>query len=455
MGEHAILTARLLLWALCAGAVVLPLRWAFVCMILASHLDITTASFTSSSSIGFENSIRIVALPTILLLRTRFRPLKDFDWGLPHKLWIALILYAGIASFWSEFPLSAVKMVIYLMIYLIIYMIFLDGWRNGLIDARSVKIATLAVLALAVVQTYVLGNYAGTEDRLTSFSTPQYFAAYLLAVLAILLFSGEGGLLHGVCCASVVLAIVLSGSRYIFVSMIALGAIAAFRPSARSRKGPAFKSILVRSALIGTVAVIGTAALIKYFPTSRVDELLEVTNTRDAAIEDIGTLAWRLGIYSEIMDQLKARSPRQFFFGSGTSSGAGLMLDFQPSLYVESGVDGVDGNRVLHSEFLRSLYEWGIPGIAILSLFVVCVCAAFARKLAVEGPGSSLAFLGVFPSIVFGLAIENLLAGAGSAAGIGIVLALTFAWQGPRVALRDSRRGKLVPSDGALLKAGA
>lgn len=104
------------------------------------------------------------------------------------------------------------------------------------------------------------------------------------------------------------------------------------------------------------------------------------------------------------------------------------MLDLHPERYAQAGEDAVDGNRVLHSEFLRALYEWGVPGVVLLCLFVATLCVGYAKKAWREGGGRSLAFLGMFPSILFGLAIENLLAGAASAAGIGIVVTMAYAW---------------------------
>jgi hypothetical protein len=84
------------------------------------------------------------------------------------------------------------------------------------------------------------------------------------------------------------------------------------------------------------------------------------------------------------------------------------------------------GTKSAHS---LALYEWGIFGLGLLCVFLIATVAGFARKMASEGGGSALAFLGVLPSIVLGLAIENVLAGAPSAAGVGILLAMSFAWK--------------------------
>jgi O-antigen ligase len=140
----------------------------------------------------------------------------------------------------------------------------------------------------------------------------------------------------------------------------------------------------------------------------------------------MGTLGWRLGIYAEILERLEKRDAIGLLFGSGTSSGAKLMLDRDSENYE---LNSVDANRVLHSEYLRALYEWGVVGLVIFLAFLCATVIAFKRKITAESGGCGLAFLGVLPSLLIGLAIENVLAGAVSAAGVGILLAISFADQ--------------------------
>ena len=111
------------------------------------------------------------------------------------------------------------------------------------------------------------------------------------------------------------------------------------------------------------------------------------------------------------------------------------MLNHDPDHYDR---DGIDANRVLHSEFLRALYEWGILGLGLLLAFLITTTAGFVKKITADRGGAALAFAGALPSIVMGLAIENILAGAASAGGVGILLAMTFAWKGEPTAPRDA-----------------
>ena len=435
MPGEALLVARVLFWVFAAGVVLLPMRWSLFCFILAAHMDITSLTFNSATAVGFENTIRIGALPLLLLLRTGFAPLKDITWTLPQKIWLGLVVYAAIAGAWSGFPLAAIKMVAYLITYFVLFLIFCSAWSEGWIDMGLLRLVAWSVIALAVLQTFVLGDeWGGLEERFTSFSTPQYFAAFLVAVLAILIFSGEKGWFHYATCGGLMLTIVFSGSRYVFVSMVALLIIACFQVVSGHgslKWRPNLRKMLVTLAL----AAAGIGILVSYLPYNRIDELVWAASDDDSTVEDVGTLAWRIGIYEDIVEHLEKRTGPELFLGSGTSSGAALMLNHDPDHYDR---DGIDANRVLHSEFLRALYEWGILGLGLLLAFLIATTAGFVKKITADGGGAALAFAGALPSIVMGLAIENILAGAASAGGVGILLAMTFAWNGEPAAPSDA-----------------
>jgi hypothetical protein len=435
MADEALLIARVLFWIFAAGVVLLPMRWALFCYILASHLDITSLSFNSATAIGFENAIRVAGLPVLLLLRTGVGSLHSNSWTLPQKLWLALAAYAAVAGLWGGFSLSAFKMVVYLLAYFVLYAVFCTAWVNGWLDVAIVRLAAWCIIALALIQTYLLENAFGElEDRFTSFSTPQYFAACLVALLAILVFSSEKSFFHYTTCGALVLAIVLSGSRYVLISTLALVLIACFQLVQGREGSPRWRPNLRKIVLTLLVAGAGVTGLVSYLPYSRLDELFSAASDRDGSVEEVGTLAWRLGIYTDILERLEKRTGAELFFGSGTSSGAALMLNHDPDHYDR---EGIDANRVLHSEFLRALYEWGIPGLGLLVAFLVATTAGFVKKIAVEGGGPALAFAGALPSIVFGLAIENMLASAASSGGVGILLAMTFAWKGESIEALD------------------
>jgi hypothetical protein len=446
MPDEALLVARVLFWVFAAGVVLLPMRWSLFCFILAAHMDITSLTFNSATAVGLENTVRIGGLPLLLLLRTGFAPIKDMAWTLPQKMWITFVVYAAIAGVWSGFPLAALKMVAYLITYFVLFLIFCSAWEERWVDIGLLRLVAWSVILLGVLQTFVLGDaWGGLEERFTSFSTPQYYAAFLVAVLAILLFSGEQGWFHYATCGGLMVTIVFSGSRYVFVSMVALVVIACFQFVPGKHEGlkwrPNLRKIIVTLAL----GAAGIAILVSYLPYNRIDELVWAASDDDSTVEDVGTFAWRLGIYEDILEHLATRTGAELFFGSGTSSGAALMLNHDPDHYDR---EGIDANRVLHSEFLRALYEWGILGLALLLTFLIAATAGFVRKIAADGGGAALAFAGALPSIVMGLAIENILAGAASAGGVGILLAMTFAWKGEPVVSYDAVFDEAFETDG-------
>jgi hypothetical protein len=450
MPDEALLIARVLFWVFAAGVLLLPMRWSVFCFILAAHMDITSLSFNSATAVGFENAVRITGLPFLLLLRTGFAPLRAISWTLPLKLWMALVAYAAIAGLWSEFSLAAIKMVAYLGAYFILYMTFCSAWEEGWFDIGMIRWVAWCVIGLALLQSFALGNeWGGPEERLTSFSTPQYFAAFLVAVLAILMFSGERGWFHYTTCCALMITIVFSGSRYVSLSMVALVVVACFKivssEEGRTRWKPNFRKII----LVLAIAVAGAATLASYLPYNRMDQLVNAASD-DGDLEDVGTLAWRLGIYEDILERLERRTGRELIVGSGTSSGAALMLNHDPDHYDR---EGIDANRVLHSEFLRALYEWGILGLGLLIAFLVATTTGFLKKIATDRGGPALAFAGALPSIVMGLAIENVLAGAASAGGVGILLAMSYAWKGEQVAAYEPAFDEGFDADGATLSA--
>jgi O-antigen ligase len=213
----------------------------------------------------------------------------------------------------------------------------------------------------------------------------------------------------------------------------------------RTRWKPNFRKII----LVLAIAVAGVATLASYLPYNRIDQLVNAASD-DGDVEDVGTLAWRLGIYEDIFESLERRTGRELIVGSGTSSGAALMLNHDPDHYDR---EGIDANRVLHSEFLRALYEWGILGLGLLIAFLVATTTGFLKKIATDRGGPALAFAGALPSIVMGLAIENVLAGAASAGGVGILLAMSYAWKGEQAAAYDPAFDEGFDADGATLSA--
>src|SRR5262249_19701222 len=210
--------------------------------------------------------------------------------------------------------------------------------------------------------------------------------------------------------------------RYVFVSTGLLLAMASFRFTSCETGAVEFRVSFRRMLLVLAAAAAGIAALMSYLPDNRIDQLVTVAADQDLTVEDVGTFAWRYAIYQDIWSNLQKRGRTELLFGSGTCSGAALMVERDPEHH---DLQDIDGNRSLHSEILRALYEWGIFGLALLLFFLTATIWGFARKVAAQHGGPALAFIGALPSILIGLAIENVFAGAASAAGVGILLAMS------------------------------
>jgi hypothetical protein len=188
----------------------------------------------------------------------------------------------------------------------------------------------------------------------------------------------------------------------------------------RAGKEVNLRLIVKRLAVTGIALVaIGTYIFIEQ-PDSRINQMLEGAFTRSGSLEDVGTFAWRFSLYQKTVAELSSRSPVKLAFGTGTSSGANLVL--------EEGIateENVDPNRTFNEEFLRFLYEWGLPGLALLVYMlyqVGAVCFQMVRRNSREG----WAFLAIFIPLLISLTVENIFADASSPGGMGYLLILTF-----------------------------
>ena len=431
MEAQAVLVAKVLFWIMAAGVVFLPHKWAVFSFLLIVHIDVSGGSWASASSVGFENTLKVLALPTVLLLRTKLQPLQEIKWSLALKSWIFFILYVAIATLWSTFPLSAIKMISYLYCYFAQFIIFTYAWTKGWINYSIIVTNLWLVMLLAALQTYLLGNPFGlVENRFTSFSSPQYFAAYLISILSILFFSANTGVVHIASTLVVIVSLLLSGSRYAFVGSIFLLLFLAI-VKFFSKKTPHGQFLILTIGLFGVALIIAAINLIPYYlPESRLNELVESSSSQ-GGIQSVGTLNWRLGLYQEIEKQINDRNVIQLLFGSGTSSGANLMLGFfgYNQAYAESSIDA---NRILHNEFLRSIYEWGIIGTLIMVYSLIVTLFSYLKLALVDHSISALAFVGIFPTIIVSLAIENILAGGGAPVGVGYILVMSYGVAGQR-----------------------
>jgi O-Antigen ligase len=422
---EALLVAKVLFWLLGIGVAVLPLRWAFLSYLVVMHIDLAGPLFASSTSVGFENLLKVIGLPIILLFRTQFKPLTHAKITWAFVLWTVLILYATLTTFWSPFLLSGVKMVFYLYAYLVIFLIFVHGWSEGWIDDSLVIMSLWLVIGLAVLQTYVLGNPFGVikivkEFRFTSFTHAQAFAGYLITVLAIILFSKKTSLIKIVSIGAILVGTVLTGSRYVFFGMAFLFFFAWLNLFFKKGKLQDRPLDLAKMLFAPAFVIVSIVAIANFAPDNRLNQLAE--SNSGGSEKGLGTFIWRLGIYERALSIMPDRDIFPLVFGSGTSSGAQLVIGYD-SRYSE---DSIDANRVVHSDFIRAFYEWGLIGGFTFLIFLGASFISYLNLAMVKKSTAALAFIGIFPNLLFGLAIENILTASSSPDGIGLVLVMAY-----------------------------
>ncbi len=428
--DPALLIAQVLFCFLGVGIIALPLRWALVCYLLVMHIDLSGPSFASASSLGLANVLKIIGFPIILLLRMKMRPLIKARITLPLLVWIIFILYATLTTFWSAFPFAGLKMVSYLFTYLLLFIVFTYAWSEGLLDSFNVAVSLWLILGIAILQTYVLGNPFGyikiarniIEFRLTSFTYPQAFAGYLIATISILIFSKKLTLFSYVSIFAALCAILVTGSRYVLFGTILLFLFTWTIFMLRKSKGQNQKLKFIKGILIPLVLVVELAFVAYLTPNNRLNQLISSDSSGGATVGNVGTFLWRLGIYERAFQMIPERDMFPLIFGSGTSSGAELVLGYDPR-YSEGGIDA---NRVVHNDFIRSLYEWGMVGSFLFICFLAATFYYYLDRAMIRKSAAALAFLGIFPNLIFGLSIENILTASSSPEGVGLVLVMAY-----------------------------
>lgn len=439
----------LLFYVLAFGILFLPIRWSLLCLLLAGNVAVNPSSFVSASSVSWQNAVETLVLPAFLLLRlTRFR-LPKIAWTFPSKAWAVLVFYAAVSVFWSPFKLSGLKMVAYLAAWFVLYLVFDLCWQSRLLDQKLVVAALWGGLALACLQTYVLGNpLYGAQDhpgqfvsaQFAPFRGPQFFGPFLACLLSLLLFSRERHAFRLVSIVACLYAIVLVGSRY---ALIEAGIVTfvwwLLKAKAVRAKGTVRLGRVLPILLFVVVLFVGFRAAIGWaMPKSRVNQLLELGSNPQVVEE--GDFGWRLLVYGRVMRALTSRSLGQLAIGSGTSSGGEVAIK---DLNVPLEEGDMDPNRTIHDEFLRAEYEWGVVGLGIGFGLLIYTLRELRRRAFLLRSLASFAALSILPGIVLALLVENPLAGPSSSEGLGYLLVLTYGFyfvRPPRPSQLESNR---------------
>jgi hypothetical protein len=423
MNDNPMVVPTVIFWILVFLAVVTPIRWSVVLYLLLVQIDLSAVGNFSTDSMGIENAIKVVVIPTLLLFKIRkelqFSPQARKYFG----LWFLFVAYVGLASLWSPYRVSGIKMVGYLYAYSALFVVFTEAWRQDWFNAKTLMFAVWISLIGAAIQTYFLGNAFGDDDfqfRFTSFTGAQSFAPFLLSIVVLLLFREKLSISIIATVLAAAAGILLTGSRSVFLGMIWVLLLYGVFTATRSSKKIDLGMILKRALLIGAAIAIILTTIVTLLPTNRLNEMMEAAMEKNATLEDVGTFGWRLSLYQRTLDELIHRSPVTLLVGSGTSSGADLVLE--GGFFSEANVDP---NRAIHDEFLRAMYEWGVLGLFALLFFLASALKLSVRMVKENASLAAWAFLAISGPFLISLTVENVLADSGSPGGVGYSLVLT------------------------------
>jgi len=422
--------ARVLLVVLAPVVVAAPPRWAVLAWLVMTNLDATGSGQASNLQVGWLNAVKAVALPAWLSVRLhRYR--GDLHSAPGARAWLALAAYAALSAVWSDFPLAGGKLAAGMLAILLAAAALDKAARAGLLDDRVVLYWLAISLGLAVFQTvfFADGSFGfagrGMPQRLTSFVAAQQYAALLVAFIAWVLWTPRlstrwrTGLL-----LALLAALAANGSR-----TWSAGALAALLVHALVTRSYLRGLIRVAAALIVLASVPAIRRGFVKQPAGEPANRLTATASAFLSGQDradgmgLGTMRFRLRMYSGTLKALRAGTPRQWIFGHGAAAGGRLAVMMFPYAYRP---DSLDPNRVIHNEWLRVAYEWGALGMmAWLATLVSLGVLAWRRRHSPAG-GALLAYM---PALLLGLSAENVIDGAGNAVTAGLVVLVALAFE--------------------------
>lgn len=418
--------AIILYFLLLTVAFLAPLRWSLVGYLMLSAVDFDSGN----SGIGILNAVKGIGYPIVLFWRLR-QYAGHGKVGVAPIAWMLLVVYAGVASLWSIFPLSAVKLVVELAASFLICLAFLRASKAGYLTPSSILIpATVGVLAVGVLRAIVSPRMGDPQTRFSGFTPPQSYAALLAALFALSLGAkSKGPFIRWVLCITLFIAVVANGSRTWTMGLI----LGAFLALLLSNTRTWMKVFGAASIILVTVALVAEKeTLIQFMArsarTNRVADTITAVYEGNSRSTGLGTYLARRNVYQRTLDALAASSVAELAFGHGTSNGRILRGP------LSEGIG--DPNRAVHDEWLRTFYEWGIVGSIIWLVFLGSVVVFAYQGMRKDPNDYSKPLLIYFPALIGGLSTENIVAGAGHAENIGFVLLIAIA------AISHRSRGK-------------
>jgi O-Antigen ligase len=400
-------------------AVFAPLRWSMVALLCISAIDFSGGR----GSFASYNVAKGLLLPVILLWRTRGYS------GHRNVLtaaiaWLLLIAYVGIASFWSFFPESAVKLAIQMMGTFLTVIVMIRATKGGFLTAKTAVYAAIGALALGVCATYVTHGWGDEFSRFSAFMSAQGYAAFLVGLYCIVLCGRDIAVaVRIVLCVSLAVALVLDGSRTWFMGLILATAF-----SVMLSRGRAWFKICAGALSVGLIAaMIGGAdtlfgILARSSAGNRIAAAVTAAYQGDRGSTGLGTFNFRREINDIAIDEIRHANTKQLLFGHGTCNGAIIT-----GTHFHGYARMLDPNRMFHNEWLRVIYEWGLIGSACWLLFVGSLIRFAVQGFRIDLAGDAKPLLVYMPSFFVALSTENILAGSVSAVSMAFLMAIALA----------------------------
>jgi len=404
--------------ALFAIAAFAPLRWSLVAYLLLSTIDFGAGG---GGNIGILNAAKGILLPVYLLWRLRAYAGHQKIILAPIA-WIFLVIYAGIAGFWSFFPVAALKLAGHMIGSLLICFVFLRATKAGYVTPVVVIPVTAGALVIAILRSLFMPNYGDEAARFTAFSSAQSFAAFLVALYCIALCSKT--LRAGIritLCALLVAALAFDGSRIWAIGLAAATLLALLVSGVR----PWVKICACGLAIALAASLIAEGDKVMMFvarqaESNRIAAAITAVYEGDIRSYGLGTYELRRGFDAKEIRAIENSSIDQLLFGHGTSNG---VLIITGSIFKI----GTDPNRLMHNEWLRVMYEWGVAGMLLWLMFFGSIVIFAYQGLRRDPWGYSKPLLVYMPAFLLGLAGENIIAGAGNAVSVGFLLVIGLA----------------------------
>ncbi len=412
-----------LYFILLAVAFFAPLRWSIVAYLMLSAVDFKS----SDNGIGILNAIKGIGYPVVLLWRLKMYAGHGKVVVAPVA-WILFVSYVAAACFWSQFPLSAIKLVAELAGSFLICLAFMRAGKAGVLTPASILVpAVIGVLSLGIMRGIFLPGWGDTSARFSGFTTAQAYASLLASLYALSLGTkAQHPIIRWGLCTILFAGVIADGSRTWVIGLIVSTIVGLLVSNA----GTWIKIFGIAAiVLLMVAAILEEAPIIKFVAmeanSNRVADTITAIYEGNIKSTGLGTYEFRRSLYDRAIDALKASTLAELAFGHGTSNGRFLRGTL---------VGGVgDPNRAVHDEWLRILYEFGFAGSAIWVAFMGSIVVFAYQGMRKDPNGNAKPLLIYIPAFIGGLSTENVLAGAGHAGNIGFVLLIAVAAAAHRI----------------------